>query len=125
MFKLPKRLAFGPCKGWLLFAIGKYKIELWCAPLCYTIPVHKHPNENIEIMFLLGKNVIFGRTDVGSLCLSSPKNTFRCMTIKHFHEHFFATGMSKCWFLSFAKWVGKPNEMTTANNDIIFKGKDY
>ncbi len=114
----------GPCRGITIYRFGRYTCELWFCPPRYQIEEHKHPNEDIELMFLAGDSLFISRSadkDITQKYYAiSFKDTFKHFTVKAGDFHSFVVSNSWLVFLNFAKWRDgiKP---TSAANDFKLK----
>lgn len=50
---------FEKCYGLSLPAIGRWKVEFWFVMPNYKIPEHSHDNQDIKLVFLFGRYVMF------------------------------------------------------------------
>ena len=98
---------YGPCWGLTLFRWGQRRAEIWFCPVGYKIIEHRHPAEDVELMFIFGKTK-FSRRDmmthkVESL-VTSWKYFLRRFTVMHYHYHWFEVGNWPLVFINFQKF---------------------
>ncbi len=100
---------YGPCRGFTLFKFGQRRAEIWYIPSGYTIVEHRHPEEDVELMYLMGSTA-FCRRDIRTNVVESaevkwPKNFGCCYGVKHYHTHWFSVGKWPLIFINFQKFL--------------------
>lgn len=100
---------YGPCRGLTLFKWGQRRAEIWYIPSGYTIVEHRHPEEDVELMYLMGSTA-FCRRDIRTNVIESaqvkwPANVGRCYGVKHYHTHWFSVGKWPLVFINFQKFM--------------------
>lgn len=96
--------SYGPCKGFTFFRLGQFRAEIWFIPRNYTIIEHRHPRENVELMFLFGHTEFF-RRDIFTNAVESLVTTWKCFgrrfSVKSWHSHWFRTTNWPLVFINF------------------------
>jgi len=120
-----KKYSYGPCRVWSFKPFGFIKVELVWAPKNYEIVEHSHPNQDIELIVLWGKNVYLERTELGKVApdfyiTSMPKSIFKRFSIRAGDTHWFKTSKTNFLFLNVEFWKTEP---TSAAVDFKLKDK--
>lgn len=100
---------YGPCKGLTLFKWNQWRAEIWYIPSGYTIVEHRHPEEDVELMYLMGSTE-FCRRDIRTNVVESapvkwPSKMFKCYGVKHYHSHYFTVGKWPLIFINFQHFL--------------------
>lgn len=90
------------CKGFRLFKLGKYQVELWMCPCFEYIQPHSHPSIESKIVLLYGTlyGILNGR--------SGFLKWLKFYTVKSTDVHSGQIGSRGCVFLNFQRWHTKP-----------------
>lgn len=114
----------GPCKGMTLFRWGRFNIEIWFCPPRFQIEEHRHPSQDIELMFLYGDAFIsrrhkddpYGHYQMYGT-VKFPYDTFKHFTVLAEHFHYFTVNEKWFVFLNISKWR-KGHKPTSASVDF-------
>ena len=90
------------CRGYRLFKLGHYQVELWICPSFEYIEPHSHPEIESKIVLLRG--TLFG-------ILNSRSGFLRWLklyTIKSTDVHSGQVGSHGCIFLNLQRWHTTP-----------------
>jgi hypothetical protein len=110
------------CYGLSLPAIGRWKIEVWFCMPNYKIKEHAHNNEDITLVFLFGKDVVFHKhsliynTPIIFLA-NFPRHFLKCFNIWAGESHYFEVSSTPLIFLSIERWK-KGVKITSASEDL-------
>jgi hypothetical protein len=106
-----KLLKHGPCRILSFPSLFNWKIEIVWAPKDYTIDLHSHPSQDIELVILWGKDVLLRRirgADTDTHISKMPQSIFKKFSIRAGDLHDFSTGPSCFLFLNIEHWHSKP-----------------
>lgn len=96
------------CVGLLLFKWNQKTAELWYCPKGYIIAEHSHPDEDIELMYLMGSTSFYRRRPFGFKLADSITpcwwNIFKRFTVPAGWSHWFVVGKLPLIFINFATW---------------------
>jgi len=105
------------CWGITLYRWKRKTAEIWFCPPNFQIEEHTHPQEDIELMFLLGDAAFCRRKTPSSqpeeLHVVSPWWTFTKFSVKRGYSHWFNTSTRLLIFINFAKWYCEPTSAAT------------
>ncbi len=106
------------CIGITLFKFRKICIEIWYFPSHYEITPHKHPRENIEVLYIFG-SAVFYRISPETNEKQSAKMNFipRFLTVPAGWIHGFRVSKFPLIAINFAKFID--GDATSASEDII------
>lgn len=107
---------YGKCRGMTIFRYKQYNAEIWYAPVGTVIPAHKHPLEQIELMYLFGSGW-FSRIMNGTIESAKAKWPFSCFTVPKGVVHWFLVGNWPLIFINFSRWTDG-HKPTSASVDI-------
>ena len=114
--------SYGPCRGITLFRYEQLRVELWYIPAGYDIVEHRHPKEDVELMYIFGSSAFFRRDiRVGMPEMFEPKfprDLFKTFSVKHFHSHWFSVGKIPLVFINFQTFLAG-NEPVSAADDFL------
>lgn len=90
------------CKGYRLFRLGHYQVELWVCPCFEYIEPHSHPEIESKVILLYGSlyGVLNGR--------SGFLRWLKFYSIASTAVHSGQTGSQGCIFLNLQRWSSKP-----------------
>lgn len=108
------------CRGITLFKVGRYRAELWYCPAGYAIREHRHPKEDVELMFLFGCCTFYRRDNrIGNKVESANMNLAdfsRRFTVKNYHSHWFTVGRWPLIFINFQRFLDHYKPMSAAED---------
>lgn len=92
------------CIGIRLFKSSRWFIQLWVCMPNYEIKPHSHDEEDIELMYILGKTTFYRKN--GEVQSFTPKwyNVFRKFSIPAGTIHWFTVSNLPLIFINFAKF---------------------
>lgn len=111
------------CFGITLYKWGQYRAEIWFIPRNYSIVPHRHPSEDVELMFIFGRTEFF-RQSIRTWKIESLATTWKCFgqcfSVMNYHYHSFKTTNWPLVFINFQKFLTgcKPK---SAASDFITK----
>ena len=114
---------YGPCRGFTFFKWNQWRAEIWYIPSGYTIVEHRHPEEDVELMYLMGSTE-FCRRDIRTNVVESapvkwPSNMFKCYGVKHYHTHFFTVGKWPLIFINFQRFLNGTKPKSAAIDFLV------
>lgn len=101
-------LRYGPCRGLKLFQYGQYRVELWFFPRNYSIEVHSHPCEDIEVLYLFGSCQFFrmNKLKIVESTVSWKSNFIpRLLSLPAGYFHWFDVGFFPMIAINFSKFL--------------------
>lgn len=113
---------YGPCRGLTLFKWRQLRVELWYIPSGYSIVEHRHPSEDVELMYLMGSTDFFRRsikTGIPEMAeVRWPRDFGKRYSVMNYHTHWFSVGKWPLVFINFQRFLPglKP---TSASVDFL------
>lgn len=114
---------YGPCRGVTLFKWKQFRLELWVIPARYTIIEHRHPEEDVELMYLAGSTA-FCRRDIKTNITESaevrwPRDFCKRYSVKNYHTHWFSVGRWPLVFLNFQTFLSGCKPKSAAKDFLV------
>lgn len=83
--------------GIVLWSFKQKRIEVWFFPKCFWIKPHKHPDENIEVIYFGFTTTEFYRKkegqDIEKFIARWPQHMFKKLSVPHGVTHWFNCGL--------------------------------
>lgn len=115
------------CRGFTIFKFKKFRIEIWYCPAKYEIIEHRHPEEDIELIFIFGQTV-FSRRDINSGVIESLATSWkmfgRKFSVKHYHSHWFKVGRLPLIFINVQRFFNDYDVKSAAQDFLVENRKD-
>ena len=116
------------CWGLTLFRWFNKRVEIWfCAP-GYKIIEHRHPMEDVELMFIFGQT-IFHRRSIYDNIKEDLKTNWRFFllkfTVKHYHYHWFEVGKLPLIFINFQTFLNGAKPQSAAKDFLVIDKTIY
>jgi hypothetical protein len=102
-----------------LWSWGQRRAEIWFCGPNYEIKEHRHPNEDIEIMYLFGSANFYRRDINTGEAFFKPmtwRSFMRKFTINNFHVHWFSVGRWPMIVISFQRFLKGAKPVSAASD---------
>lgn len=113
------------CISLTLFRWGSRNVEIWFCPANYKIIEHKHPNEDIELMFIYGDAEFARRKNIEDVSevfkASFPRHLFKLFSVKAGHYHYFTVSKRPLIFINFSRWLNNTKPTSAADDFEVVK----
>jgi len=113
----------GPCRGYVLFSLFGWTVELWRIAPKYTVPKHSHTNIDNWIIYLFGEAMvgkISGKGNPISIWLDSTQR-FRKMHIAPSEIHWIVGSDKPLWLLTVQHWIDPSSKPISVSENITYE----